>query len=327
MFFVAFVTFCFSKPLILKSQERSFLNWMRENNKFFVGEDYHLRLGIWITNLQYVFSHNKQSKKTFKLAMNSLSHLTPAEYKALLNNRMSFKKSTIQKEISHVHIMDDINNVDLRKEGCVTKVRDCGNCGADWAFGATTEFESKIFKETSILYEFSESQLIDCMPKSVADGCNSGDFSLAVDYVLKNYHGGMVTREDYPYHQSKQDCMIDTSKLIGNLYTHISSNIDQTDDMILAFFVGYYRTVAACAFDASHASFQLYSSGIYDEPKCDRTNLNHAGSCVGYGVDDNDVQYFIIRNCWGTSWGESGYIRMIRGTNQCGLANKYDIFN
>lgn len=325
MLLATFIAFCFSKPLISQSQERSFLNWMRTNSLYFTGEEYQFRLGIWISNLEYVHYHNKQNKKTFKVSMNSLAHLTTAEYRALLSNRVSHEKTRNQ-IIPRVQKINDAEHLDLREEGCVTPIRDCGGCGADWAFAATTAFESKVFKKTSTLYEFSESFLIDCMPESVADGCNSGDYSLAVSYVLKNYNGGMVTRADYPYHDYKQDCKVDTSKIKGNLYSHIAVDEDQTDDIALTYFVGFFSTVAACSLDAGHASFQLYSSGIYDEPNCVRTNLNHAVSCVGYGVEDN-IQYFIIRNCWGSAWGENGYIRMLRGTNQCGLSNKFDIFD
>lgn len=325
MIFISFIAFCFSKPIVSQFAEKSFVSWMRTNNKFFIGEEYHLRLGIWLSNMEYVRYHNKQGK-TFKLSMNSLSHLTPAEYKSLLSNKVSQSRSKNLKGIPPIQKMNDAESLDLRKEGCVTPIRDCGSCGADWAFAATTQFESQIFRTTSTLYEFSESFLIDCLPESVADGCNSGDYTLAVSYVLHNYHGGMLTRQDYPYHASKQSCDIDTSKIKGNLSNHISVNEDQTDDILLTYFVGYYATVASCSLDADHASFQLYKSGIYDEPSCVRTNLNHAVSCVGYGVERN-IQYFIIRNCWGASWGEDGYIRMVRGTNQCGLSNKVDIFN
>ena len=66
--------------------------------------------------------------------------------------------------------------------------------------------------------------------------------------------------------------------------------------------------------------FQLYSNGIYDEKKCLSTSINHGVGCVGYGTENNE-KYWIVRNSWGKSWGENGYIRMTRGKeNQCGIA-------
>jgi hypothetical protein len=72
--------------------------------------------------------------------------------------------------------------------------------------------------------------------------------------------------------------------------------------------------------DASQSSFQMYSSGVYYEPACSSTNLNHAVLAVGYGTL-NGINYFLVKNSWGTDWGQSGYIYMTRdGSNNCGIA-------
>ena len=74
------------------------------------------------------------------------------------------------------------------------------------------------------------------------------------------------------------------------------------------------------ALDASHSSFQLYSSGVYDEPSCSSTQLDFAGIVVGYGTQGKN-DYYIFKNIWGTSWGEQGYMLISRNKkNQCGVA-------
>lgn len=160
----------------------------------------------------------------------------------------------------------------------------------------------------------SEQELVDC-DIGIDAGCNGGLMDYAMDYVINN---GICAESDYPYHAKDETCIKDTCSIVVTLDAHES--VPSSDEEALKQAVTM-RPVAVAA-QADELAFQLYSGGVFDG-ECG-TQLDHGMLAVGYGFDDaSGLEYWIIKNSWGGSWGDNGYIMMAFGKNngdcQCGI--------
>jgi len=137
----------------------------------------------------------------------------------------------------------------------------------------------------------------------------------AFQYVIQNK--GIDTEASYPYTATGPNtCMFEAS----NVGCMISNYQDVTSGDENALMQAVTKQPTSVAIDASQPSFQQYSSGVYNEPDCSSTQLDHGVLAVGYGTDSGTA-YWIVKNSWGTSWGMQGYIWMSRNAdNQCGIA-------
>lgn len=172
------------------------------------------------------------------------------------------------------------------------------------------------------LLKFSEQNLIDCV--TTCYGCSGGLRDEAYRYVINNQKGQFQLDYDYPYTAHQDECKFDESKAVGGIRGFVAPKSGDEDDLLTH--VAYYGPTTV-GIDASSWDFQAYSSGIYDKGSdCFVFNINHGVCCVGYGTE-NGVDYWIVRNSWGTNWGEDGFVRMIRGINICGIASRaYSVY-
>jgi len=133
-------------------------------------------------------------------------------------------------------------------------------------------------------------------------------------YIMDNK--GIDTEKSYPYTAEDGNCVYNKA----NCASTVTSFTDVTSGSESALLTAVYSAPTSVAIDASQSSFQFYSGGVYDEPNCSSQQLDHGVLAVGYGTD-NGVDYWLVKNSWGTSWGMSGYIEMSRNkNNQCGIA-------
>lgn len=201
---------------------------------------------------------------------------------------------------------------DWRKvvDGGLTPIRNQGNCGSCWAFATTASFADVMrIKETTNL-DLSEQQLLSCNKQGYS--CNGG--FVAFDFLKSN---GIAFEADFPYKGADLSCksgVKQNDKVTNWDYVDTGSNIPKIEAIKEALILHGPLWVGV---DATN-SFINYKSGIYNAN--DGRNLNHAVNLVGW---DDAGGYWIMRNSWGTSWGEKGYMRIKYGSNSIGYAAAY----
>ncbi|KAK3094492.1 hypothetical protein FSP39_002446 [Pinctada imbricata] len=226
-----------------------------------------------------------------------------------------------QKKHDHTKYNDEMtadlpDSVDWRAKGCVGPVGNQNACGSCWAFTATGPLEGIHCKQTGKLIVLSVQQLMDCSSKQGNHGCEGGMMDASYKYVEEI--GGLVPDKDYPYISKEDKCKVNKTFLAVTDSGY--KDIAHGDEMALQAAVANVGPIAA-AVDATQRSFQLYKSGVYDEPKCNNKNVDHSLVIVGYGTVKGK-QFYNAKNSWGTSWGDEGYIMLSRNkNNQCGVAN------
>jgi len=296
--------------LLHQHEEKAFISWMRETNNIFVGDEYKFRLGVFTSNQRRVAEFNRVSP--YKVSMNKFATLTDAEYKTLLGHHQTAP-------IKGKATVSNINapaSIDWREKGIVNEIKDQAQCGSCWAFSVVQAQESQYALKKQKLYSLSEQNLVDCV--TTCNGCSGGDESIAYDYVIAKQGGLWMTEDEYPYTAHSGTCKFDMSKAVCPVKSYIRPTTTENEVELAA--ACAEKGVISVAIDASGWDFQLYSSGIYNPSDCSSTSLDHAVGIVGYGTEAG-TDYWIVRNSWGSSWGEQGYVRMIRNSNnKCGIA-------
>lgn len=204
----------------------------------------------------------------------------------------------------------------------MTAVKDQELCASSWAFSAIGSIESQYAVKTGHLLPLSVQNVVDCAGLYGANGCAGGFPTQALKYV--NHHG-IFTEEAYPYDGRTHDyCKLTVpGAKKPNVTVHGITRISRGDENDLQTALALHGPISV-AIDARHESFYSYEEGIWHEPNCSHeANAFFSVLLIGYGTDEFERDYWILKNFFGTNWGERGYFRMSRNqNNHCGIASK-----
>jgi C1A family cysteine protease len=263
-------------------------------------EELENRFSIFRKNYITIHSHNKENQ-SFTLKMNQFGDLTQEEFKSYIGNmpqRGSFGCSVF------MNISETPDFVDWREKGAVSSVKDQGQCGSCWAFSASGAVEGAWSISNGALYDLSEQELVDCAGLRYGGmGCNGGQMEGAFRYIIKN---GQCSLFSYPYTGQNGTCQRCSSVVT------IRSCMDVEPKNNLALKTAVSQQPVAVAIEADTRYFQFYSGGVLTSTTCG-TNLDHGVLIVGYGTENN-IDYWLVKNSWGTSWGEGGYVKIARSS-------------
>ena len=294
------IAFIGAAAILLSNQEVSktseFDAWKAKHGIVFSNQfENAYRERVFLENLAKINAHNSNKMRTHTEGLNQFSALTQEEF------AQTYLTLEVPKEYQNIEAHEEhyqVGDCDWVAKGYVTGVKNQGQCGSCWAFSTTGGLEG-LSKAKGQLESFSESQLVDCSSSYGNHGCNGGLMTNAFKFVKDK---GIVHEDEYPYVARQNTCKQATGPFKISGFTEVRDCASLGNAI--------QSRVVSVAVDASNWS--RYSSGVFSN--CG-TGLNHGVTLVGV----NDGNWW-VKNSWGASWGEKGFIRVKSG-NTCGICN------
>jgi len=286
-----------------------------------------MRRKLFERRLAGIHRHNSDSTKTWRVGVNKFTDMTKDEQKAFrgVHGGLLAKQKRDRRALPFTHEEFNVSawagaNVDCRTKGCITDVKDQGGCGSCWTFSTAETIESAYALKKGSLLTLSEQQILDCTPNpndcGGTGGCGGGTVELAVARIM--VMGGLTQEKDYPYVSgggSNYPCDMTKFKpavQVNNFYDLPSNQVGPV--------LQYVGTKGPLGISVDASAWSGYESGVFDGCDMSSPDIDHAVQMVGFGTDAQLGDYWLVRNSWGSGYGEDGYIRIRRyATPPCGV--------
>ena len=300
---------------------KEFTNFQeRFSKRYSTIQELETRFAIFRKNFIGILAHNADLSQNFTMGVNQFTDLTPEEFRAQYVGGLKAEVGSYGCKSFSSSASGAPSSIDWRTKGAVTSVKDQGQCGSCWTFSATGAVEGAWAISKGQLIDLSEQELVDCATgvSYGSHGCNGGQMEGAFKFIIEN---GQCSLSSYPYTSG-------TTKTGGSCQkcsavAHISSCSDVKPNDQISLKAAVAQQPVAVAIEADTRYFQSYSSGVLTSTSCG-TTLDHGVLVVGYGTE-NGIDYYLVKNSWGTTWGDKGYVKIARSSSTndpgiCGIA-------
>jgi len=309
-------------PLTAVPIHQQWAEWKAANHRLYGSPaEESLRFRNFLRNSKVIKRLNKQYESVpdgARFGLNQFADLSSEEFAE--KYLRPFDASAIKRDFlppTGSKLSDWPASKDWVDDGAVTAVKDQGNCGSCWAFSVSGNAEGVYYVAHKELPLLSEQQFVDCdhdcmqyQGQKVCDsGCSGGLMPNAMTYAIRE---GVETETEYPYTAKEGTCKHTAP---GKYKFSSWKAVNGTETEMVA----ALNTYGPLSVGVDATMWQFYLGGVFSLP-CGKS-LNHGVLLVGYGTTDKEKEFWKIKNSWGKSWGEKGYIRLVREKDKCGVDN------
>lgn len=307
--FIALAAVGATAKLSASLNEYKFEHFVSDFNKVYANEQERAeRQKVFEENMSKILSHNAVGH-SWTMTVNQHADLTQQEFKNARRgtNGHHARRHALESQSIDVPPLSALPaSVDWRTKNVISPIKDQGGCGSCWAFGSVETMESHIAIKTGKIPILSTQNVVSCAKNPEhcggTGGCQGATAEISYDFVA---HNGIATEKDYPYQGVTGLC---NTKVAPT--EHITGYVKLPENNYTAV-MGAIATVGPQAINVDAAPWQLYDSGVFEPTTYATLDIDHVVQLVGYGTEAGK-DYWIVRNSWGHSWGEDGFMRIIR---------------